>query len=295
MRCIGNPDGCAPVFRDGSLRHGHPASQRHPGRTPRPYKTISLRLSRGYPNRTYAEGHRSFCSGDASIASPWSASSRHHAGLRASPLWVARSSSFPLVRDGADSNVSALLADPEGGRMALFTVRPETRWPHDRVRLMTLATTLERDSRTVKQVMIPVHGATRNGAPRRPLPIPRPQTRRDRRPAGPRPRGVACSNAGHAKPPSRRGVRPHLRSHAATRHRLRHSRSSGSDATNCSCNHARFRRHSVMTACDGMNQLRNAGRRSSRETYPAFGSRTHTLGESSPTALTTEKAGCPDH
>ena len=52
--------------------------------------------------------------------------------------------------------------------MALFMVQPETRWPHDRARLMAPAATLERDSRTVKQVTIPVHGATRNGAPRRP-------------------------------------------------------------------------------------------------------------------------------
>ena len=52
--------------------------------------------------------------------------------------------------------------------MALFMVRPETRWPHDRARLMASATALERDSRTVKQVTIPVHGDTRNGAPRRP-------------------------------------------------------------------------------------------------------------------------------
>ena len=53
--------------------------------------------------------------------------------------------------------------------MALFMVRPETRWPHDRAGLMASAATLERDSRTVKQVTIPVHGATRNGAPRRPF------------------------------------------------------------------------------------------------------------------------------
>ena len=53
--------------------------------------------------------------------------------------------------------------------MALFTVRPETRWPHDRARLMALGAARERDSRTVKQVTIPVHGATRNGAPRRPF------------------------------------------------------------------------------------------------------------------------------
>ena len=87
-------------------------------------------------------------------------------------------------------------ADPGGGRMALFMVRPETRWPHDRARAMASAAALECDSRTVKQVTIPVHGATRNGAPQAPLPAPRPQTPCDRRPAGRQPRGVACSNAG---------------------------------------------------------------------------------------------------
>ena len=43
--------------------------------------------------------------------------------------------------------------------MALFTVQPETIWPHDRASLMASATAFERDSRTVKQVTIPVHGA----------------------------------------------------------------------------------------------------------------------------------------
>ena len=47
--------------------------------------------------------------------------------------------------------------------MALFTVQPETRWPHDRADLLAPAV-LERDSRTVKQVSIPVHGATHNDA-----------------------------------------------------------------------------------------------------------------------------------
>ena len=48
--------------------------------------------------------------------------------------------------------------------MALFMVQPETRWPHDRASLMAWAPTLERVSRTVKQVNIPVHGATHNDA-----------------------------------------------------------------------------------------------------------------------------------
>ena len=125
--------------------------------------------------------------------------------------------------------------------MALFMVQPETQWPQDRARLMAKATALERDSRTVKQVTIPVHGANYNGAPRRPLPAPRPQTHRDRRPAGPRLCGVACSNAGHAQQPFRRRAWPHLRSQAASRHRLRHSPTLGSDATGCSSNHAPLR------------------------------------------------------
>ena len=53
--------------------------------------------------------------------------------------------------------------------MALFMVRLQTRWSHDRARLMASATTLERDSRTVKQVSIPVRGGTLNDAPRRPV------------------------------------------------------------------------------------------------------------------------------
>ena len=103
------------------------------------------------------------------MASPWSVSSRHHAGLRASLLRVARSTSFLPVRDGADSNVPAPFADPEGGHVALFMVQPETRWPHDRASLLASAATLERDSITVKQVTFPVHGATRNGVPGRPF------------------------------------------------------------------------------------------------------------------------------
>ena len=47
--------------------------------------------------------------------------------------------------------------------MALFMAQPETWWPHDRARLMAPAAR-ERDSRTVKQVNIPVHGANRNDA-----------------------------------------------------------------------------------------------------------------------------------
>ena len=125
--------------------------------------------------------------------------------------------------------------------MALFSARPETRWPHQRASLMAPAA-LERDSRTVKQVSIPVHGATFNDAfghsflhrvPRRTVTGVQPV---------PDPGGVACSNAGHAKQPSRRGARPHLRSQAAPRQRLRHSLPLGSDATRCFNNHASFHR-----------------------------------------------------
>ena len=50
--------------------------------------------------------------------------------------------------------------------MALFTVQPGPFWLHDRASLMASATAFERDSRTVKQVTIPVHGAN----PQRRLP-----------------------------------------------------------------------------------------------------------------------------
>ena len=80
-----------------------------------------------------------------------------------------RSPSFLTVCDGARSNLPVPVADPEGGRVALFMVRPETRRPHDRARLMAPAASLERDSRTVKRESLPPHGANRNGAPRRPF------------------------------------------------------------------------------------------------------------------------------
>lgn len=79
-----------------------------------------------------------------------------------------RGPSFPAVRDRAGSNVPVPFADPEGGRMALFMVQPETWWPYDRARLMAKAA-LDRDTRTVKQVIIPVHGATHNDAFGHPL------------------------------------------------------------------------------------------------------------------------------
>lgn len=85
-------------------------------------------------------------------------------GLRVSPSRAVRGPSFPAVRDRAGGNVPVPFADPEGGRMALFMVQPETPRPHDRADLMAPAAALERDSRTVKQVSIPVHGAIHNDA-----------------------------------------------------------------------------------------------------------------------------------
>ena len=84
-------------------------------------------------------------------------------GMQRSRQDAVRSPSRLIVGDGAGGNVPVPVASPEGGRMALFTVQPETRWPHHRARLMAPAV-LERDSRTVKQVSIPVHGATFNDA-----------------------------------------------------------------------------------------------------------------------------------
>ena len=46
--------------------------------------------------------------------------------------------------------------------LALFTVQPSTSWLQNRASLMALAMTFERDTRTVKQVTIPVHGASIN-------------------------------------------------------------------------------------------------------------------------------------
>ena len=84
-------------------------------------------------------------------------------GVRSSRQDAMRSPSRLIVGDGAGGNTPVPFADPEGGRMALFMVQPETWWPHDRADLMA-PTVLERDSRTVKQVSIPVHGANHNDA-----------------------------------------------------------------------------------------------------------------------------------
>ena len=163
-------------------------------------------------------------------------------GTRDSRPDAERSPVILAVRNDPGSNVPVSFADPGRVRVILSSVRPETRWPHHTVRPMAKAVTRERDSRTVKQVTFSLHGANHNGAPQASLPAPRPRTPCDRRPAGPRLPVVACSNAGHARQPSRRRAWPHSRSRAASRHRLRHSRPLGSDATGCSSNHPHFHR-----------------------------------------------------
>ena len=151
------------MFRDGSLRHGHPASQRLPV-APCGRLRLSPRLSRGNPNRTSQQGICPSTPAALPRRPPRSASRRHHAGLRVCPLRVERSFSFPLVRDGAGSNASVSVADPEGGPVALFMAQPKTRRLQDSARVMALAATPERDSRTVKQVTFLLHGVNTNGA-----------------------------------------------------------------------------------------------------------------------------------
>ena len=125
--------------------------------------------------------------------------------------------------------------------MALFTVRPETR-PHDRARPTALGAARERATPTVKQVSIPVHGAIHDDASGHPF-----LHRAPRRPAAgvqpvPGPAALRAATRGQCEPPSRRDARPHLRSPAASRRRLRHSLGLGSDATGCFNNHATFHR-----------------------------------------------------
>ena len=160
------------MFRDGSLRHGHPASQRHPGRTRAAFQD-PLPATRGdTPSYVCGRG-RPFCTGGACTSSPGrhAADAMRCVSQRGSARSLSRavcSPSFLTVRDGAGGNAPVPVADPEGGRVALFMVQPETLWPHDRAGLSASAATLERDSRTVKQVTFPVHGVSQNGAPRRP-------------------------------------------------------------------------------------------------------------------------------
>ena len=121
------------MFRDGPCVTGYPASQRHAGRTSRPSDTISPRLA-GIPQQDLAEGHRSFCTGDASMASP----GRHAADALRCP-WQRRPAHQPFTgcarsflsvsARGAGGNVPMPFADPGGGRMALFMVPPVTAPP----------------------------------------------------------------------------------------------------------------------------------------------------------------------
>ena len=90
-------------------------------------------------------------------------------GTRGSRPGAERSRVLFPVRIDTGSNVPVSFADPGRGRVASSSVRPETRWPHHTARLMAKAVSPERDSRTVKQVAFLLHGANRNGAPRRPF------------------------------------------------------------------------------------------------------------------------------
>ena len=125
--------------------------------------------------------------------------------------------------------------------MALFTVRTETR-SHNHARLTALGAALERLFPTVKQVSIPVHGATRNDASGHPF-----LHRAPRRPVTgvqPVPGPAALRAATRAMRSSRPGAKhgPTYAAPAASRRRLRHSPSLGSDATGCFNNHAAFHR-----------------------------------------------------
>ena len=173
--------------------------------------------------------------------------------------------------------------------MALFTVQPETFWLHDRASLMASATAFERDSRTVKQVTIPVHGANPQRRPQAPSPARRSQAPCGRRSADPWPWALRAATQGmrdrrtaapaqappySALPPRGGGT--------VTARRLFLS----SDSTEWINNHAGCRGVSAMTARDGINRLPNAG------TIP-YGKNGwpwtvgHAPGDTSPTALTT--------
>ena len=148
--------------------------------------------------------------------------------------------------------------------MALFTVQPGTFWPHDRASLMASATALERDSRTVKQVTIPVHGANPQ---RRPPGAPSPARGAPKRlvvGVQPAPGPGRCVQQRRA---CATGVQPRQR-------RPRHTvplppRGGGtvtarrlflsSDSTGWVNNDAGYRGVSAMTARDGFNRLPNAG------------------------------------
>ena len=137
-------------------------------------------------------------------------------GTRGSRADAERSPVFLPVRNGTGSNVPVSFADPGRGRVISSSVRPQTRWPHHTARPMARAVSPERDSRTVKQVTFLLHGANRNGAPRRPF-----LHRVPRRPVTgvqPVPGPAALRAAMRAMPGSRPGA-AHGPTHAAKPHR----------------------------------------------------------------------------
>ena len=138
-----------------------------------------LRHSRGYSNRALQKvsillHRRRFPSVPFVGVQPTPCVARRNAGLR-------------TRRPVSVRSPCPVLFNPGGGRMALFTVQPETLWLHDGASLMALAAALERDSRTVKQVTIPVHGANPKRRPKAPSPAWCSQAPCGRRPAGPPP------------------------------------------------------------------------------------------------------------
>ena len=216
-----------------------------------------------------------------------------------SASWSASSRSMCCVEQcGPSRQASRRYAQP----FLLSPTLEEAPWPcsrcnlepfgcMDRASLMALATAFERDSRTVKQVTIPVHGANPQRRPQAPPPARRSQAPCGRRPAGPPVLGVACSNAGHARPAySRASAGPRHTvpcRHAAEVLSLRRLRRLiRSDSTGWVNNDADCRGVSAMTARDGFNRLPNAGTIPYGKTdWPwTVG---HAPGDTSPTALTT--------
>ena len=137
-------------------------------------------------------------------------------GKRGSRPDAERSPVFLPVRKDTGSNVPVSYADPRRGRAALSSVRPGTRWPRDHAEVTAKASTRERNYLTVKQVTFLLHGATRNGAPRRPF-----LHRVPRRPVTgvqPVPGSAALRAATRAMPSSRPGA-GHGPTYAAMPHR----------------------------------------------------------------------------
>lgn len=171
--------------------------------------------------------------------------------------------------------------------MALFMVQSETLWPHDGAILMVSAMACERDSRTVKQVSIPVHGANPQRRPETPSPARRsPSTlwsASSRLPA----LGGTCSNAGHARPAfSRASAGPTTEPCRRAAEVLSLRRLFRSDRTRQGNNGTGCRGLSAMTVRDGINRLSNADTIPYGKTgWPWTGG--HAPGDASLTALTT--------